>query len=260
MRSPKPDQPCRLCGNVGPLCRSHIVPDFLCDPLRDSNRQMVVIGPKIRKIQTGYFERLLCSKCESLLSGYENKFKRAWMDTIPQTLGRLCTVPPNNHICVSIPDFTAFKLFHLSVLWRAAASSRFKLESGITLGPYGAQIASMLLNGDPGQPGEFPFFAILTVDDDNHPLATVTQLAEGDRKLNGRHHHYMMTYAYCDWLFVVARPGPACMVNFESECRKQAMFQMRVVPYCQSKSFALWTENLRTTSPEWFRGKQHAAP
>ncbi len=236
---------CKLCGQAGQLCRSHIVPGLAYEPVKNEKGQILAVGRNVKKVQTGHFERLLCPQCENLLSAHESRFKQVWMNTIPPNFSHLSTEPPNNVIRVEVPDYDSFKLFHLSVLWRAAASSTFKLESDITLGPYDQQIASMLLNNDPGQPGDFPFLATVNLDRKKRPVATVSPLAKGTGRFEGRYHYYLMSYAYCDWMFIVAQPGPQWLAEFERECRNERMFLLHAVPHTQSKSFTLWGSILR---------------
>lgn len=236
---------CRLCGQVRPLCRSHIVPDFAYAPIKNEKGQILAIGRNVKKVQTGYFEQILCQQCETLLSGYESNFKQVWMNTIPPDFSHLSTEPPNDIIRVEVPDYDSFKLFHLSVLWRAAASSTFKLEPDITLGPYDQQIASMLLNHDPGQPGDFPFLGTVNLDRKKRPVTTVSPLAKGTGRFEERYQYYLMSYAYCDWVFIVARPGPQWLVDLEQKCRQERMFLLLAVPHTQSKSFNLSVDVIR---------------
>jgi hypothetical protein len=236
-------QECRLCGKVRPLCRSHIVPEFAYEPMKNENNQMLAVGRNVKKVQTGYFEKLLCQECEALLSAYESTFKQTWMNTIPPNFTRLKTRPLEDAIRVEIPDYASFKLFHLSVLWRAAVSSGFKVPH-ITLGPYDSEIAAMILNRDLGQPGDFPFLGFLSIDWEKRPVGTVCPLAKGTGRFEG-HHFYLMSYAYCDWTFIIARPGPKWLVDLEKACMQERMFVLLTVAHKQSKSFNLWKDIFR---------------
>lgn len=240
----KQNQKCKLCGNTAPLCRSHIVPDFAYRPIKDGDEkgQMLAVGRKVKKVQTGHWERLLCSQCEGILNRYETKFKKVWMDTIPPDFKHVETEPPKDAIVVDIPDYVSFKLFHLSVLWRATVSTSFKISHSTSLGPYERIIAEMILEGNPGQLGDFPFFAHLIVDKRKQPVPTVAPLAECAGRLDGLHHYYMMTYAYCEWFFVIAQPGPQWLIDFEKRCRDDGVFVLSTVPFEESKSIALWAK------------------
>jgi hypothetical protein len=238
------DEECKLCRKVRPLCRSHIVPEFAYAPIKNEKNQILAVGRKVSKVQTGYFEKLLCQECEGLLSAYESSFKQTWMDTILPNFSHLKTRPHKDFISVEIPDYASFKLFHLSVLWKAAVSSRFKVDPRITLGSYKAQIAALIRNGDPGQPGDFPFWGVLSIDGQSRPVATVCPLAKGTGRIEG-HHCYMMSYAYCDWTFIIARPGPKLLAELEEKCRRERLWLLPTAPHNQAKSFNLWVDILR---------------
>ena len=71
---------CKLCKKDKNLCNSHIIPDFFfrllkksLDPTKFDYKSFFVLSTeKIpSKKQTGYFEKMLCEKCENQLSEYE---------------------------------------------------------------------------------------------------------------------------------------------------------------------------------------------
>src|SRR5262245_52027646 len=70
---------CALCGLEQPLCKSHILPEFIYRPLYDENHRVHVLSTmKVRPRpmeQRGISEKLLCSDCESQISKYERYAK-----------------------------------------------------------------------------------------------------------------------------------------------------------------------------------------
>lgn len=66
---------CRLCQIGTDLKRSHLIPKFVYSWHRESSPSYLraAIKPNVR-IQDGYKEKLLCGKCELLLSSWENLF------------------------------------------------------------------------------------------------------------------------------------------------------------------------------------------
>lgn len=236
-------QACRLCDEVKPLCRSHIVPELAYAPIKDEKNQIFAVGRNVAKVQVGYRERMLCKDCEGLLSGYEGEFKNIWMDTIPPGFTHLRSGPEHG-ISVTVPNYDKFKLFHLSILWRAAVSQGFKVGE-ISLGPYERLLAKMIKERDPGQPGDFPFFGVLNLDRCSRPVPTVSPLVEGQGRFEDHRYYYMMSYAFCDWIFVVAQPGPSWMVEMEIACRNESVFLLLAVPHAQSKSFKLSVDIIR---------------
>lgn len=210
----------------------------------NEKNQIYLLGKTTKKVQTGHFERLLCSDCEQIFSAYESNFNQIWMQTIPPDFQHLATNPGKDIIQVMVPDFTLFKLFHLSVFWRAAVSAGFKFDPNINLGPYEEKLRLMLLHRNPGDYGDFPFHAQLKLTNDGKPEPTITKLAKGvDRYEN--FHYYMLSYAYCDWVFVVATPGPVWLVDYEKKCREKQSFLVFPVQQNQSKSFMLGVDALK---------------
>ena len=227
---------CKLCGQTAALCRSHIVPELAYAPLKNDRNQMCAVGRKTKQVQTGHWELLLCPACETLLSGYESKFQKVWMDSIPVDFSHLATKPLDDFISVEVLDYDAFKLFHMSVFWRAAVSTGFKIGN-ISFGPYEHEIATLIRDGNPGDVGDFPLLGVLILDTYARPVPTVSQLGQGSGRFEGCHHYYMMSCAFCDWTFVLARPGPQWIGELEAKCRRERMFLLLTVPLTQSKSF-----------------------
>jgi hypothetical protein len=237
------DQQCRLCSRRRLLVRSHIVPEFAYEPIKNEKGQFYSIGLKAKTVQTGYFEKLLCVDCEGLLSVYESDFKKCWMNTIPQDFHHLQTRPLHDAIIVEVPDYDRFKLFHLSVLWRAAVSS-FKASKEISIEPYEDQLADLIKSGSPGQAGDFPFWAVLSLSPALRPVPTISPLAQGEGTFEG-HNYYMMSYAFCDWTFILAQPGPRWLAEAEERSRRDGNFLLLTVPHRQSRSYELAAATLR---------------
>ncbi len=212
--------------------------------MKNERGQIYVLGHKKRVVQTGYFERVLCGDCESRLSAYETEFDKNWMQTLPKNISDLLHGPEPDVLTVTIPDYDKFKLFHLSVFWRAAVSS-FKIDPTISLGRYERTIARMILTGDPGKPGDFPFIASLNFDGNGNPVPTVTPLAKSEDKFDDQFDCYMLSYACCDWLFVLACPAPEWLVKLEESFRSEGIFILLSSPLRESKSFNLFADALR---------------
>lgn len=236
---------CKLCGQTASLCRSHIVPELAYEPIKNAKGQMYSVGSKVLKVQVGHRERLLCHQCEGIVSRYETKFKNCWMDTIPSHFSRLST--SHEFVSVAITDFDSFKLFHMSVFWRAAISMGFKIGS-ISFGPYEDRIARMIKTGDPGNAGEFPLFAVVNLDSQGRPVPTMSQIAQGEGRFVRRYHYYVMSYAFCDWTFVLACPGTSWMRDLEMQWRQGQEFILMTSPHNESKPFKLMADILRRQS------------
>ena len=143
---------CRLCANSNELCRSHIIPEFLYQPLYDEKHRFSIVTKgteRTRYAQLGLSEKLLCRNCEQRFGGNE-KYAAG---VISGKFGHRAEVC-GNYMIINNIDYTRFKLFQLSILWRASVSTIefFKL---VSLGPREEKLRRMLLSDDPGDPDTF---------------------------------------------------------------------------------------------------------
>jgi hypothetical protein len=146
------DSVCRLCGVSAGLRSSHILPEFLYRPLYDEKHRFFVLtagDDGQRYMQRGLTEKLLCDRREQQLGRYE-KYAAAVMSGRLQHRYRRV----GSRITISNIDYARFKLFQLSILWRASISSLefFRL---VALGPHEDRLRNMLLLEEPGLPHTF---------------------------------------------------------------------------------------------------------
>jgi hypothetical protein len=188
---------CALCLCERSLRRSHIIPEFLYKPLYGAAHRALTIHrdlPYIRRIGRGLRERLLCGKCEKLIKKYEDYFKMRWYDTSP--------LPPDvpigsNVMVIGGLDYEQFKLFHLSILWRASVSSLDEFGE-VSLGPHEERVRRMLLDADAGSIHEYRILATLLLRPGSRiPHSGVMGIPER-RRLDGRW-AYTSVYAACAW-------------------------------------------------------------
>jgi len=152
--------------------------------------------------------------------------------------------PRPDKLVLALPDYRIFKLFHLSVFWRAAIAGRFKSDPRISFAPYDAQLQRMLLTGDIGDPVDLPLLiGILKLDELNRPVADVSALFKGEPPWEG-HHLYLMAYAYCEWYLWLARPAPPWIADIEAKRRATGKFMLLVSADEDSKSGRLLQEEL----------------
>ena len=141
---------CRLCEGTGPLRRSHILPEFLYESMYDVKHRFQVLSiipsqeNKLR--QKGLYEELLCDQCEQRFSTWERYASLVLKGGISLNARR-----EGNLWHVSGIDYVQFKLFQLSILWRAGVSGLQFFEN-VDLGPHEERIRHLLLNGNPGPP------------------------------------------------------------------------------------------------------------
>ena len=126
---------CYLCKKKSELKKSHIIPEFVYKDLYDSKHRFHVLSTlkeTPRPIeQKGIKEKLLCGsgKCEQQLSIYEKYAKEVLMGGVEITVK-----DEGDIIFVSDVDYQKFKLFQLSILWRASICND-KMFSRVELGP-----------------------------------------------------------------------------------------------------------------------------
>src|SRR5262245_27899960 len=125
---------CRLCRQLSVLQNSHVLPEWGYGPLYDNKHRMIALraggyrAASADYMQKGIRERLFCKRCETRLSRYE-KYARDLL------IGRKGLVlPPSRGQVVNRADYKPFKLFQLSLLWRAHVS-KHQLFAAVDLGP-----------------------------------------------------------------------------------------------------------------------------
>ncbi len=150
---------CRLCLQQRELQLSHIKPEFVYGPLYDDRHRLDVFdlerGAQPRRItparkpQKGFCERLLCKECEG-------RFNRWETYTSELLYGRQKGAGILSTHTSSVPiDYASFKLFVMSVVWRAGLSS-LPFFQYVELGRnHEERLRVMLLSGTPGAPIEY---------------------------------------------------------------------------------------------------------
>ncbi|MCZ6690900.1 MAG: hypothetical protein O7H41_15010 [Planctomycetota bacterium] len=192
-------------------------------------------GPKY--VQKGLREKLLCPECEQVINVYESYFKAFWYDkpALPRTVRR-------REFVVGSIDYAKFKLFHLSVLWRAGASSR--VYPDVSLGSHSSRIRQMLLCGDPGPQHHYPFGGLLTVDHEGTvQLEAVTPPYSFKYK---RFSVYAWRYAGCEWHYFVSRRR-SLRIPFQALLPRGDLV-LPVIPFTQGLVFEAFADDRRRST------------
>lgn len=194
---------CRLCDQPKPLCNSHIIPEFCYRPLYDEKHKAVEVRnapPKEGKLQKGFREALLCEDCERFFNDeYEKYFKHTWYDA-----GACPARPDQPVIRIDGLDYSRFKLFHLSVLWRASVTTREEFGA-VSLGPHESVIRSMLRAKDPGPASRYNFVVQLLHLDGQIMHQAI--MPPGTSREHGAR-VYTLVFAGCAWNYIVASHSP----------------------------------------------------
>ncbi|VAW81253.1 hypothetical protein MNBD_GAMMA12-1540, partial [hydrothermal vent metagenome] len=110
---------CHLCLHDKPLKKSHIIPEFVYKSLYDEKHRYHILSTfkatKTAQQQKGLREPLLCELCEEKLSKYERYVSLIFTGAIPTTENT-----NGDLITINGLKYKEFKLFALSILWRAS--------------------------------------------------------------------------------------------------------------------------------------------
>jgi hypothetical protein len=116
-------------------------------------------------------------------------------------------------------DYRSFKLFHLSVLWRASVSTRDEFRL-VNLGPYEEKLRTRLLASDPGDPEDFAIMATALVDPRTGLLERAIYL-EPERVRRRHGSVYIFTFSGFSWFYLTGSSVPAdlrpCILSMGGE-------------------------------------------
>ncbi len=158
---------CKLCLQELPLLKkSHIIPNFMYESLRDENNRFFNIDikkfHKSKPIYTGVFDQnLLCKKCDNEVIGryetYGQKILFGGKLYVGENVEFQNRKNQNGVVTthVSGVDYKKFKIFLLSLLWRASISNKDFFKE-VALGPHEEIIREMILSGNPGRQTDYP--------------------------------------------------------------------------------------------------------
>jgi hypothetical protein len=118
---------CAFCGQLGPLCSSHAIPDGAFRVIRNSSRSLIEIVDdpftENRNTQASWQAPLLCAQCELHFARTWDEFGvKALQGKLPPVDGRPARRPAVSARGVTFRDFDQSRLadFFISVLWRAS--------------------------------------------------------------------------------------------------------------------------------------------
>lgn len=134
------------------------------------NRALAIgsAGRPGRLIQVGMRHRLLCKACEGFLNDtYEQPFRKMWYEE-----GRIPMVSFGPFYNVTIPSFSKFKLFLLSVFWRAGVC-RDGAFSEVDLRGQEEVLRRMLRDEDAGRETDFPVIAAVALSPKSLQVSTL---------------------------------------------------------------------------------------
>lgn len=138
---------CKLCNLDKKLCKSHIIPESFWKLINDEKSRSIPISTKRQKlkfVQNGISEELLCSDCERKLSVFESSLISDLKDIGNKKSNFLkITEQKNGALLVENIRYQRFKLAALSILWRCSVS-KHEFFSSYELGPYEEKIRKII--------------------------------------------------------------------------------------------------------------------
>ncbi|RZB35712.1 MAG: hypothetical protein SRB2_02839 [Desulfobacteraceae bacterium Eth-SRB2] len=191
---------CRLCKEDKPLRESHIFPEWLYKELYDDNHRFFVLSTDVKKRRgtrpRGIYERLLCHECEQRFSKWEG-YARDVFNNQPLKL-----IEDNRVVVFSGLQYTPFKLFQMSLIWRASITSRPEINR-IDLGPHAERIRKMLFENRPGEAHEYGSILMLPALGQELMQEFLYPPERLPSKLDG-HSAYRAVFGGLFWLFIVS--------------------------------------------------------
>ena len=158
--------PCRLCLEEKNLIKAHIIPDFMYQELYDQNHSLYKVlleNPlNYTKIPTGeYDNNILCSECDNVRIGQlEDYAAKVFNEGLGIEFANFHYTDVKMTVThVKKIDYKKFKLFLLSMLWRASVTTRESFRI-VSLRHYEETIRQMLYKGDPKERYDFPCIMI----------------------------------------------------------------------------------------------------
>jgi hypothetical protein len=155
---------CKLCGhNKKLLKKSHIVPEFMYKDLFDEKHRLheVLLKPenqlksKIRQ-SGGYDKNILCGNCDNKILGRLERYASLVLyGGIELTIQNNSVKNQSTYISVKGIDYRNFKLFLMSVLWKASISN-LPIFKKVNLGEHEQVIRKKILTNNPGSSFEYP--------------------------------------------------------------------------------------------------------
>ncbi|MCR9074279.1 MAG: hypothetical protein NXI18_21705 [Alphaproteobacteria bacterium] len=187
--------------NDDALQNSHIIPEFLYRPGYDEKGRLLELSGDVGRkklIQKGYRERLLCAGCETHIGRFEKYFADLWYQTDP-----LPNPVTTNGILRSF-DYQPFKLFLLSILWRAGISEREEFST-VRLGPYENELREMLLHEDPGPDTQFQIYGLVLLAPQTASPCHGTIMPPARLRLPAGQTGYEFIFAGVSWNFISSK-------------------------------------------------------
>jgi len=145
--------------------------------------------------QKGIREYLLCEDCEMQISKYEDHVKRVFYG------GTGISIKRGNPIIIGGIDYSKFKLFQLSLIWRASVSKN-NFFGAVQLGSHEEKIRKMIISENPGGWLKYPCCIFMMLMDGKEILDAFIYPPQLF-KYKG-HFAYRFIFGGCFWIFFIS--------------------------------------------------------
>jgi hypothetical protein len=242
-------QTCRLCRESRTLVESHILPEFLYKPTYDERHSSIYLDVDSEQTGTrrrGFWEILFCEECEERFNRWETYFAEIWFNRSvrpPFSLAR------NRFLTIRGIDYRKFKLFHLSIIWRAGISS-LRPFRGVRLGGQADALRCLISADNPGPLGRYPIAAIALQDDDGGYKDDIIQLPRPG-KYKG-HHFCSAVFGGVHWTYGVS--GHSSGSPFPSTLGSDGTLRLAVQRWSENRAVLDLAAVLQRLGPDLPRG------
>lgn len=232
---------CKLCGKDRDLRKSHILPELVFKAAYDEKHR--AFGPdkdrkKVPYVQKGWRERLLCDSCETHLSRLELEFSQVWYES-----DLLPTYAPDKFLSLQVPNYSSFKLLHLSILWRASVATTRPFQQ-VRLGPYEDHMRQLILSGQPPAEAEYPIFGFVLRDPRDGGVEHSIVMPPTIGRLDGVR-SYSAIFGGCAWYYIVSKQRPPLPESLM--LRSNGMLTMPILDYTDHVDIKNFMQNWNRT-------------
>lgn len=183
---------CNLCQKEKKLIeKSHIIPNFFYKEsgvynekhqIHKIEAQEFIKSKKVRFVPTGEYDGgILCKECDNeLIGGLESYGRKILYGGLSKKEEINCKnfMNPNDgfqySICENV-DYNRFKLFLLSILWRACITKREVFNEAEIDETDKEKIRFMLINNNAGRIDEYPILTLSYLNDETMPTDLIFQ-------------------------------------------------------------------------------------
>ncbi|MEW8469282.1 MAG: hypothetical protein AB2637_12160 [Candidatus Thiodiazotropha sp.] len=149
---------CKFCTNDRKLIKAHVIPAGFFKRLRSGKQAPKMLtntpGEFPKKSPVGVYDaKLVCRACEDQFGDWDD-YAQQLLKGEPSNGKKLFSGKRLVGYEVPTFEYAKMKLFFISLLWRASASSH-SFYRRISLGPFERRAKEMIENQDPGSPEEF---------------------------------------------------------------------------------------------------------